>query len=144
MIRNISYNSKELLEEIISSVGKSIPYLKRIRLRGIGSQRYVLFEASKELEELISRDNNTNFCNIELRQKGIILRFRSKLETYGWLVPYHLLSIFKSEDYYSIFAGAEFVRLKAAHNSSLNHKFIKKLLHQRTEYIQGFQQIDQL
>jgi hypothetical protein len=144
MIRNISYNSKELREEMISSVGKSFSMLKRIKLKGIGSQRYVLFEASKELEQLISRDNMTNFCNIELRKKGVVLRFRSKSETYGWMVPFHLLSIIKSEDYFAIFAGADFVRLKAAQNSPLNHKFIQKLLQLKLESNLHYIQIDQL
>lgn len=133
MIRNISYNTKELREEFLTHTGKSLSLYKRITMGGNGSQRYVIVEASNELENLANRDNKTNFCNIELRQKGLILRFRSKLETYGWLVPYYLLSVFKSEDSLSIYAGPEFVRLKAAHNSSLDHKFILKILSAKSE-----------
>ena len=136
MIRNISYNTKELRQEINDTVGKSYSFLKRIKLKGNGSQRYELIEASDELESLIKRDLNTNFCNIELRENGIILRFRSKLETFGWIVPYHTLSIFKADHNFTIFSGAEFVRLKAAHNASLNFSFIKKLVNLKSEYFQ--------
>ena len=136
MLRNISYNTKELRQEINDAVGRSFSFVKRIKLKGNGSQRYELIEASKELEDLIGRDNNTNFCNIELRENGIILRFRSKLDTYGWMVPYRSLSIFKSDYNFSIFAGAEFVRLKAAHHATLNFKFLNKLVQLKSEYLQ--------
>lgn len=109
-------------------VGKTLSVFERLKMGGNGSQRYVMVDASHELEELANLDNKTNFCNVELREKGIILRFRSRLETYAWVVPYHLLSIFKNDSHFSVFAGAEFVKLKPAHNAPLNHKFLKKLL----------------
>ena len=133
MVRNISYNKKELKEEILLEVGKGFSLFKRLRLGGNGSQRYVIKEASKELEKLANLDNKTNFCNIELRERGIILRFRSRLETYAWIVPYYLLSVFKNEDHFSIFAGAEFVRLTPAHNASLNTRFLTKLLEMKSK-----------
>lgn len=133
MVRNISYNKKELREEILLVVGKAFSLLKRLRLGGIGSQRFVMVEASDELEQLAKLDNKTNFCNIELRERGIILRFRSRLETYGWVVPYYLLSIFKNDDHFSLFAGAEFVRLAPAHNASLNTKFLRKMLEMKSQ-----------
>ena len=144
MVRNISFNSKELKEEILEKVGKSFSFLRRLKMGGVGSQRFEAIEASPLIDDLFTLDNKTNFCNIELREKGIILHFRSRLETYGWIVPYHLISVFKSENYYSIFASAEFVKLKPAHNSSLNHRFIQKLLRMKNEANANMVQIDQL
>ena len=57
MVRNISYNKKEVREEILEEVGKSYSLFKRLKLGGNGSQRYVMQEASKELEKLASLDN---------------------------------------------------------------------------------------
>ena len=111
---------------------------------GIGSQRYVSIDASPNIQDLFDLDNKTNFCNIELREKGIILHFRSRLETFGWIVPYYLLSIFKSENGYSIHAESDFVKLKAAHNSGLNHRFIQKLLSLKHDSNNHYIQIDQL
>jgi len=144
MLRNISYNSKELKQEIREQTGNQFSLISRLKMGGIGSQRLVLIEASPKIQELLSFDNKTNFCNIELREKGIILHFRSRLETFGWIVPYHLISIFKSENHYSIYSGADFVKLSPAHNSSLNHRFIKKLLKMKHESSKHHVQIDQL
>ena len=141
MIKNISYNTKELREEINETVGKSFSFIKRFKLKGIGSQRYVMFDASRSLHELINKDNKTNFCNIELRQEGIILHFRSRLETYAWLVPYRLLSLFKSDNSITIYCGVEFAQLKAAHNSTLNNRFIQKMLRLKSDYTNNFSNI---
>jgi hypothetical protein len=138
MIRNISYNSKEVNEEITRSVGRPYSFIKRLKLGGNGSQRLEIVEAFNDLENLLLGDNKTKFCNIELREKGIILHFRARLETHCWAVPYYLMSLFKSEDSFSIFAGAEFVRLKAAHNAKLNHSFISKILALKAEQFMLF------
>lgn len=128
MIRETTYRLKEIKQEINAIVGKSMSILKRLKMGGNGSQRLIIVEAFKELEELINVDNKSKFCNLEIRENGIILHFRSRLETYAWIVPFHLMSLFKSEDSISIYAGAEFVRLRPAHNSTFNHKFIQKIL----------------
>ncbi len=134
MIRNVSYNDRVIRGEIEAEVGKAISLFKRFKLGGNGSQRFVILEANKELEELANLDNKTNFCNIELRDKGIILRFRSRLETYAWAIPYSLVSVFKYNDHLSIFAGAEFVKLAPAHNASLDQKFLRKLMDLKNAY----------
>lgn len=133
MIRETTYNMKEVRQEIAGIVGNSISLLKRLKMGGNGSQRFVIIEAFKELESLIDVDNRSRFCNIELRENGIILHFRSRLETFAWVVPFRSLSLFKSDDMLSIFSGSEFVRVKAAQNASLNQKFIHKILALKAE-----------
>ena len=133
MIRETTYNIKEVRQEIAAVAGRSISLFKRLKMGGNGSQRLVIVEAFKDLEALIDVDNRSRFCNIELRENGIILHFRSRLESFAWVVPFHILSLFKSDDSLSIYAGAEFVRVKAAHNSTLNQKFINKILAMKAE-----------
>jgi hypothetical protein len=133
MIRETTYNIKEVRQEIAAVAGSSISFFKRLKMGGNGSQRLVIIEAFKELEELIDVDNRSRFCNIELRENGIILHFRSRLESFAWVVPFHILSLFKSDDSLSIYSGSEFVRVKAAHNSLLNQKFINKILEMKAQ-----------
>ncbi len=145
MIQNITYNLKEVKEAIKEEVGKPLSLIRRIRMGGNGSQRFVIAEAFNNLEILLGPDHGTRFCNIELRDKGIIMHFRSRLETYAWTVPYRLLSVFKTDDSsFSIFSGAEFVRLKAAHNSKLNHQFLNKMLEFKSRKQPGLEDISQI
>jgi hypothetical protein len=134
MLKETTYNTKELRREISNMVGRPLSVLKRFKIGGNGSQRLVIIESFKKMDSLLDVDNRSRFCNIEIRESGLMVHFRSRLETFAWLVPFHLMSIFKSDEILSIFSGADFVRLKAAHNSQLNQKFIKKILDLKAEY----------
>lgn len=138
MIRNISYHTLELKQEIVKSVGRSFSLLDRFRLRGIGSQRYQVLKASNNLAALFARDGAANFCNIELRRRGVMLRFRSKQETFGWLVPYRLLSVFKDSSSFTLYGGRESIQLKAAQNAKLKSDFINKMIRLKAEAAEYF------
>ena len=107
--------------------------ITRFKLGGIGSQRYRVAEASKDLWSLLMRDNAGNFCNIELRTQGIIVRFRSKQETFGWLIPYRKLTIYKSGSHFSLYDGKDTFRLEPAHNAKLKAGFINKMVRLKAE-----------
>ena len=139
MILNISYHTPELKEAIELAVGKPFTWIRRFKMKGIGSQRYQVVHASQSLKELFDRDGSLNVCNIELRQAGIILRFRSRQETYGWMVPYYLLTIFKTDDGLSLFGGSDQIKLIPAHNASLKDGFIRKLIQVKADQTQDLE-----
>ena len=84
-------------------VGKPFTLVNRIKLGGIGSPKLHVITCSKKVNNLFLLDHNENTCNIELRPKGIVLRFRSLLETYALVIPYYKLTLFKGRsDAYSV------------------------------------------
>jgi hypothetical protein len=127
MIRNVSYNNKVIKQEILDLVGKPFPLMERIKSGGYGSQRLLIIDCSEEIEKLLNLDNNLNHCNIELREGGIIIRFRSILNTIGWIIPFYKLNIFKNKDHYAIYADEHYIRVTPAHNERFNPKFFRKL-----------------
>ena len=81
---------------------------------------------------LLILDNNDNTCNIEMRPKGIIIRFRSLLETYALIIPYFKLSIFKpTGDTYSIHSGENKIIIFT--KTENKRKFIKRVLEQKAK-----------
>ena len=82
MLLNVSYNEPEVKEKIETAVGKPFSLRERWAMGGIGSSKLVVTTTSTDIHNLLILDNNQNTCNVELRPKGIILRFRSLLETY--------------------------------------------------------------
>ena len=75
-------------------------------------------------------DNNRNTCNIELRPNGIILRFRSLLETYGLIIPFYKLNIHKEKSYqYSIFYESSFIKLDVRKDKE--YLFFKKMMDEK-------------
>ena len=126
MLRNISYNNSKIKSEIIDLLGNPFTILKRIKLGGIGSPKYLISQTDSEINSLLILDNNINHCNIEIRPKGIIISFRSLLETYALIVPYYKLKLFKGQsNEYSIYMDKYFIKILAKKNSE--HEFIKKI-----------------
>ena len=127
MLVNVSYNNKEITQRIDEEVGKPFTLKKRWALGGIGSPKLFITSSSSEIRNLLILDNNLDSCNIELRPKGIILRFRSLLETYALIIPFYKLVIYKGDlAIYSVYRDHHFVKVKA--DTKAIQKFFRKIL----------------
>ena len=130
MLANVSYNNKAQRESIDMLVGKPFTLVNRLKLGGVGSPKLHVVSSSKEIDSLFVLDHNDNTCNIELRPNGIILRFRSLLETYGLIIPYYKLTIFKGTgEAYSIHMEQHKVGISA--KSKNVRDFFKKIQQQK-------------
>lgn len=126
MFVNVSYNDKVQCKSIDALVGKPFTLMNRLKLGGVGSPKLHVVSSSKEIDSLLVLDQNDNTCNIELRPKGIILRFRSLLETYGLIIPYYKLTIFKGTgDTYFIYMEHHKIGISAKSKNVRN--FFKKI-----------------
>lgn len=126
MLRNISYNDHKLKEEISKMIGEPFSFFERIKMNGIGSSNLRIQRCNSEIENLLNLDNNDNRCNIEIRKKGIIVRFRALLETYALIIPFYKLKLFKGEsNVYSIYIDNYYIKVLA--NNKNVHDFFKKI-----------------
>ena len=126
MLLNVSYNETEVKEKIEAKVGKPFPLKERWSMSGVGSPKLLISSTSIDIHNLLILDNNLNTCNIELRPKGIILRFRSLLETYALIVPYYKLNLYKGKaEEYSIYKDHQFVKVLV--DTKDTKKFFSKL-----------------
>ncbi len=127
MLVNVSYNNSDLTRQIDEEVGKPFTLRERWRLNGIGSPKLFITETSVQIRNLLLLDNNLNSCNVEMRPKGIIVRFRSLLETYALVIPYYKLTIYKGDfAIYSIYRDQYFIKVKS--DTKAIQKFFKKIL----------------
>jgi hypothetical protein len=132
MLLNVSYNNSEVTRKVDSEVGKPFKLKERWAMGGIGSPKLFITETSIEIRNLLILDNNIDCCNIEMRPKGIIVRFRSLLETFALVVPFYKLSIYKGNfAIYSIFRDNHFIKVKS--DTKAIQKFFKKILDYRVE-----------
>ena len=134
MIKNLSYNSKKNKILLLELVGRPFSFIDRLKLGGIGSNKLVVADASKDIVELLRLDNNVNYCNIEIRKNGLIIRFRSLLETYGFIIPYYKLIIYKGEsNIYSLYKDTNYIKFFVDNKST--SLFIKKIIRLKTDYL---------
>ncbi len=127
MLVNVSYNNKEITRKVDELVGKPFTLKERFALRGIGSPKMFITETSIEIQNLLILDNNRDSCNIEMRPKGIIVRFRSLLETFALVIPYYKLTIYKGDiGIYSVYKDHYFIKVKADTKAIQN--YFRKIL----------------
>ncbi len=127
MLLNVSYNDKKITSKIDNEVGKPFTLKKRFKLGGIGSPNLFIKETSVEIQNLLLLDNNRNSCNIEMRPKGIIVRFRSLLETYALIIPYYKLTIYKGDfAVYSVYRDHYFIKVQS--DTKAIQKYFRKIL----------------
>ena len=138
MLLNVSYNKPEIFAQIDREVGKPFGFFRRFKDGGIGSPKLFVNSASPEIEHLFSLDSYINTCNVELRPEGIILRFRSILETYALPIPFYKLTIYKgSTDEYSIYRDQHFVKVKGDKPTVV--KFFRRLMEAKAEHLDQFE-----
>ena len=134
MLKNVSYNDDKTINEIDDFVGKPFSIFERLKIGGIGSSKLLITKTDSIINNLLELDNNINYCNIEIRPKGIILRFRSLLETYGFIIPYYKLIIYKGEsNIYSLYKDTSYIKFFADKKST--SLFMKKIIRLKTDYL---------
>jgi hypothetical protein len=127
MLLNVSYTDRSVTKKIEAEVGKPFTLKERFQLGGIGSPKLEITEASVEIRNLLILDNNADCCNVEMRPKGIIVGFRSLLESYALVIPYYKLTVYKGDfAIYSIYRDNYFIKVKS--DTKAIQKFFRKLL----------------
>lgn len=131
MLLNISYNDPLVKKKVNLAVGPPFSLMARWAKKGVGSPRLLINQTSINIHNILVLDKNLNFCSIELRPKGIIIRFRSLLETYGFIIPYYKLKLYKGQaQQYSIYNDSSFIKVEAKKKNI--HSFFKKLNREKT------------
>ncbi len=132
MLLNLSYTDKNIARKVDGAVGKPFSLKERIALGGIGSPKFQIATASIEIHNLLLLDQNTNSCNIEIRPRGIIVRFRSLLETFGLVIPYYKLNLQKGgASIHSIHMDQYFIKVHS--DTKAGQKFLKKIMDRRRD-----------
>ena len=135
MLLNVSYSNMKISRQIDAEVGPPFTLRERIKKRGIGSSKLIITDASVTIQNLLLLDNNRNQCNIELRPRGIIVGFRSLLESYAFVIPYYQLALYKgTAETYSIYRNTYFVKIEARPKDKATHAFIQKILGEKAAH----------
>lgn len=141
MLYKTSYHDHETIRRINNEVGKALSLHQRWLLKGSGSPKLTITAACKSIKNILDVDQNRNTCNIEIREKGIILRFRSRLDTYALPIAYWKLTLYKGRaQEYSIYKDSNFIKVRADRQPI--HRFFTKILEQKNKQITT--SIDQL
>lgn len=134
MIVNTTYSNKEVTRLIDTHLGKSIPILQRIKLKGIGSKRMIISDVSPKMRHYLNTVDDLNYGSIELRPRGILIHIHKKLNSFSWMIPYYKLHIYNT-GYFSIHADGNFIQFKKNQLYQENKAFIEKMVTQKNSIL---------
>ena len=127
MLYNISYKDPKIEREINELVDKSYSLIENLKKGGIGSPKLFITRCSVAIYDLLHVNNTVKFCNIELRPKGIIIGFQSRLDVYALVIPYYKLVLFKPGNTITFHIDQHYISVDCSKNSKGVQKFINKL-----------------
>ena len=127
MICNRTYFDKEDEKKINEILGDSFSFLQTLKLRGVGSSRFIVHSVSESLSHTINKVSDINYCSIELRPYGILVNITQQLNLFSLLIPYYKLVIFNS-DTFSIHADGSNIKIVKDKNYLNNRNFISKMI----------------
>jgi len=134
MLKNLSYKDPQIEKQINLLVGEEFSLMKKLKLKGAGSRKLYIKKCDNEIYDLLRNNYELSVCNIEIRPKGIIIYIKSNLETYGLIIPYYKLVIFKvGDEDYTINADTNFLKIRIKSRS--DHGFMKKINSQKANYL---------
>ena len=127
MVFDTTYKNEDYNQQSLLLVGKPFSFIERIKQGGIGSSRFIIESKSPKLDLGKLKFGETDYGNIELRPKGIIVHYTRKLERFSWIIPYYRLVIYNSQ-FFSIHANGNFIQFLKNKNYISNKKFIDKMI----------------
>jgi hypothetical protein len=137
MIYNISYRDREIIREINETLGRPFGGIDRLKMKGIGSPRFILNTASEDINKRLPSDESLVKISVELRPKGIIVHFKKFTEHYSWIIPYYKLTIYFSDNL-SVYSDSSFMKISKDNLRKPHIKFIKKLINLKAEFSKNY------
>ncbi|QXP78884.1 MULTISPECIES: hypothetical protein [Winogradskyella] len=133
MILNTTHYNAEHKTIISDLIGRPFSLVQKLRLRGIGSKRMIIDNVSPNMMSLMNKVSDTNYGNIELRPKGILIMINKGLNNFTWIIPFYQLVIYKTNGS-SIHAQGRFVHFRNNITFKENKTFFKKLMDLKIDY----------
>ena len=138
MIYNRTYSDNDTENEINDLIGKSFSFLKILKLGGVGSSRFIIESASEKFLNFLNKVADINYCNIELRPKGVMVNITQQLNLHSWVIPYYKLVIFDSQSF-SIHCDGLNIKLTKDRNYRNNKSFNSKMMKLKNEYLKNIE-----
>jgi len=141
MIVDTTYTDKTVNQLINDLVGKPFSLYEIFKMRGTGSKRMIIDEASPNFSSYLNTNSDPTYANLELRPNGVLIRINKGLRNFTWVIPFYQLVIYKTNGS-SIHAQGKFIHFKNNITFKENKAFFKKLLDRKVEFEKQYDFID--
>lgn len=131
MLLKTSIDKKQKEIEIENGCGQSFNLLTKLKYQIFGSPKYKIISIYPD-NISFKKNNDLIYCNLELRQKGIVIYFRYKQDEYAIYGRFNQTLYQSSNNIFEIQIGNYIVKSEIQ-NKIAHHRFIGKLLELKNE-----------
>ncbi|WP_052595962.1 hypothetical protein [Aureispira sp. CCB-QB1] len=124
-IFDTTHNLRKTVEAMNALMGKSFPFLYRIRQGGIGSKRMIIEASSSVFLPYINPSHYLTYSNIEIRPNGILVHIHKSLDNFAWAILFKDLHLVFVEDDVRIEGEGEYILFRTGYK--INKNFFDKL-----------------
>ena len=133
MLVNVSQDFTDKRKYIDQEVGKPLTLEERKKVGGSTLTNLHIIGSSIEIYNLLTVNEQDNTCSIELRSKGIVINFRSNLDTYSLVIPFYKLKIYKGgTQEYSFYKDHYFIKIWPGSNPKAA-EFLKQIIRRKSD-----------
>ncbi|WP_338356216.1 hypothetical protein [Yeosuana marina] len=137
VILDTTYNDKSNDQLINDLVGKPFSFIEAFKMKGVGSKRMIIDDASPNFKPYLNTISDSNYANLELRPNGILVRINKGLQNFTWVIPYYHLVLYKVNGS-SIHAQGKYVHFRNNKTFKENKSFFDKLLNIKVAFDSQF------
>ena len=137
VIIDTTYSNKSNEQLINDLVGKPYSFIEAFKMKGIGSKRMIIDDASPNFKLYLNTISDSNYANLELRPNGVLVRINKGLKNFTWVIPYYHLVLYKVNGS-SIHAQGKFVHFRNNKTFKENKSFFDKLLNLKVAFDSKF------
>ena len=131
MLLKTSIDRKQKEIEIEQRCGKSFNLLTKFKNQLFGSPKYKIISIYPDVIDF-EKSNDLIYCNLELREKGIVLYFRLKQDEYAIYGRFNQTVFQSSNNIFEIQIGNDIVKSEIQYKKA-HQKFITKFLELKNE-----------
>ena len=117
-------------------LGRSFRLKEFLRNLRHGFPKFLILDANEEIIDIFSKNGRVPSFNIEFREKGILLWFKSSSDYQLLGLPYYSLSLFKGSDYLKLYSGKWFVKIWMKENAKAASWLMKEIMAQKARIYQ--------
>ncbi|MDX1479281.1 MAG: hypothetical protein R3301_16310 [Saprospiraceae bacterium] len=119
MFYDLTSPDRGVLEQLSDILGKAEA--------GLDPTVFRIASASSQIYQMLDITGQLPPCQVELRERGLLVHFRSGGQSLAWAVPYWQVSIQHNDGKLSLFAGQHQLRLEQPQGERVDRLYIARL-----------------
>lgn len=135
LLQNLNSTETKDLKVIKNLVGKALPVITRLKVKGIYPNRFRISHGSESITEKLGNSKKKHFGKIEIHKKGVIVSFSGEKGQFIWVLPYKNFELKMSGQYYEIRSSSDFIAFENRARNGATEPVLENIVKYQNDYL---------